>query len=367
MTPPNVPTSQESRRPTAKQLSRALPVARLIDGGMEYADAIALHAALLDGADWSEYADALARRNRERAEEALAAGHRLSARDWFLRASACWRYGQSPLHDDDPRKRAAYVELLDSFTSAGALHSPPFHRFELDWLDGTISGWLAWPAAEQPSPVVMILGGVDAWREDYERSARQLRARGIATLLLDMPGQGETRLFGGLCIDRDAFEATPRIVDALLGDHRCNGRVGIWGNSAGGWMALHMVGRDARIAACCVNSGTDRPTEILDRFPRFIDRIRQWTGCADGDDARALLDDLALGRDTLSMVRCPLIVTHGVPDRVFLIDSARRIDELAATEDKLLVEFTTGDHCLSSHAHERDTRVADWFVRRLAI
>jgi dienelactone hydrolase len=353
------------RGASAKQLSRALPVARLIDGGMDHADAHALHAGLHDGADWLDLADALARRNLERAHDALAEGHPISAREWFLRASACWRYGQSPLPDDDPRKRVAYRELLDGFACAGALHSPPFERFELDWRDGTISGWLAWPDGAAPAPVVVILGGVDAWREDYETSARRLRARGIGTLLLDMPGQGETRLFGGLRFDGDAFEATRPLVDALLDAPRCDGRVGVWGNSAGGWMALHMAARDPRIAACCVNGGTDRPTEILDRFPRFIDRIRQWTGDEDGDAARAMLDELVLERDTLSTVRCPLLMTHGVPDRVFLIDGVRRIHGLVASEDRLLIEVAGGDHCLSSHARERDARTADWFVRRL--
>jgi dipeptidyl aminopeptidase/acylaminoacyl peptidase len=353
--------------PSVKQLSRALPVTRLIDGGMNYADAVGLHAALRDGADWLDHAERLARQNLGRARAALAGGHASAAREWFLRASACWRYGQSPLRDDDPRKRAAYRELLDSFARAGALHSPPFERFELPWRDGTISGWLAWPDGAAPAPLVVILGGVDAWREDYENSARRLRARGIGTLLLDLPGQGETRLFGGLPFRDGAFDATTPLIDALLDLPRCDGRVGVWGNSAGGWMALHMAAREPRIAACCVNGGTDRPTEILDRFPRFIDRIRQWTGCADGDAACAMLDRLALGGQTLSAVRCPLLMTHGVPDRVFLIDGARRIHSLVAGEDKLLIEFADGDHGLSSHARERDTRAADWFFRRLAV
>ena len=45
--------------------------------------------------------------------------------------------------------------------------------------------------------------GADGWREAYFTGAEYLLERGLSVLLLDGPGQGETRLFGGVHFDID--------------------------------------------------------------------------------------------------------------------------------------------------------------------
>ena len=101
--------------------------------------------------------------------------------------------------------------------------------------------------------------------------SRFLTARGLGAALVDAPGQGETRLLGGLHFDEHAIDAVRALVDAVATHPACDGRIGVWGNSAGGWLAVLAAAADRRVAACCVTGGTDRPTEVLDRFPRFVD------------------------------------------------------------------------------------------------
>lgn len=340
---------------------------RLLGAGMDYADAVALHADVHTGVAWDRAAEQLGQRNLERARAALAGEHVRSARGWFGRAACCFHFAQAPLGDAEPRKRELYARMSAAFARSGALAEPAVERVEVPWRDGVLSGWLVRAREPAPHPFVLVLGGIDAWCEEFEPSARYLRDRGLTTLLADAPGQGASRLFGGLHVDEHVVDGLRRLVDTAAGDDRCDGRIGVWGNSAGGWLGARLAATDDRIAACAVNGGTDRPTEILDRFPAFIDQFMLFTGCTDPELARDTLDQLALDEHVLSRLTCPLHVTHGTPDHVFLVEGARRLHAAAASPDKALSEFADGDHCLSNRAHELRSMLADWLGDRLRV
>ncbi len=104
--------------------------------------------------------------------------------------------------------------------------------------------------------------------------------------------------------------------------------------------------------------------EVLDRFPRFLIRIGDMAGTGDPDLARQLLGALDLEAD-LGRLRCSLLVLHGGADRIFLLENARRIYDLAGTRDRVILVWDDGMHCLYNHAHERNCLTADWFSEKL--
>ncbi len=69
--------------------------------------------------------------------------------------------------------------------------------------------------------------------------------------------------------------------------------------------------------------------------------------------------------DDLAQLTCPLLVLHGTPDQVFLIENARALFDQAASPDKTFREWPDGDHCIYNHSHEKHTTVGDWFADRL--
>lgn len=206
--------------------------------------------------------------------------------------------------------------------------------------------------------------GADGWREAYFTGAEYLLERGLSVLLLDGPGQGETRLFGGVHFDIDYGAACSAALEHL--QEKFGKRpIGIWGNSMGGHLAAVAAARDARFAACCVNGGSIRPLETLDRYPRFIDKLAAMVGTTDAEEVLAVMRyyDLTSGVDA---IRCPLLVLHGGADLVFLPENARRIYAGASSRDKTMLYWDDGDHCLYNHAHEKHCMVSDWFHDRLA-
>jgi dienelactone hydrolase len=341
-----------------------MPFERLVGGGMTDADARDLHGRVDHGVTWHEAAEQLGDQNLARARDALDGGHQEGAREGFFSASACYRFGQVPLTDADPQKRPLYRRMLDTFWNAGRLSEPPHERIDVLWRGGSLSGWLIPGSA--PAPVVLQLCGISGSREEYEAGSRYLAARGVAAALVDAPGQGETRLLGGLHFDEHAIDAIRALVDAVASHPACDGRIGLWGNSAGGWLAVLTAAADPRVTACCVTGGTDCPTEILDRYPGFVVELQRMTGRDDPGTARAVFDGLAIDADVLRDVQCPLHVVHGTPDRIFRVEGARRIHAGARSLDKTLSEFPDGDHCVTNHSHEKHELVADWFADRFA-
>ena len=134
----------------------------------------------------------------------------------------------------------------------------------------------------------------------------------------------------------------------------------------GGYLAAALAAADSRIAACCVNGGTDRPAEVLDRYPRFIATVEALYGTDDAVEARERLERQRLGVAELQTLRCPLLVLHGEPDRVFLLESARRLFDSAGSTEKRLVVWPDGDHCIYNHSHEKHLMVGDWLSDQLS-
>lgn len=349
----------------AAALMRAMPRHRLIGNGMQAHDADELHARVSAGSAWSDVARVLGARHAAAAARELARGRTDQARERLLRAAACYSFGQVPL-EDGPAKRALYRTLVETFGRAGALLDPPAEHVEVPWAGKSLRGWLLRPHGVVRPPVVMVLGGMDAWREEYAAGAELVRDRGVALFLLDAPGQGETRVLGGLHLDRDVQLALSAAVSHVLADDRLGDRVAVWGNSMGGHLAALLAARDPRVAACVVTGGTVRPAETHIRFPRFISKVQAMLGLDhDADAARELMDDLELDADTIASLTCPLLVQHGKRDAVFKISNARPIHDLAGSTDKTWQEWSDGDHCVDNHADEKYLAVARWLAPRL--
>lgn len=350
--------------PRAAALMRAMPRHRLVGNGMTSGDAEELFARAARGADWTEVACGQGHGHLAAAESALADGLPARARVHLLRAASCFRVAQVPLADG-PKKQGLYRRLIDAFGRAGALCDPPAEHVRVPWRGRELRGWLLRPSGARMAPVVMVLGGIDAWREEFAVGAEVLRAQGLAVFLLDAPGQGETRVLAGVHLDRDIGDALSAAVGHLVADPRLNGSVAVWGNSMGGHLAALLAARDARVAACVVTGGTTRPAETHTRFPRFLEKVQAMVGLDDPGAASEVLHDLELGPDALAGLTCPLLVQHGRRDPVFKVANARQLHDLAGSADRTWQEWSDGDHCVDNHAEDKHRAIADWLLPRL--
>lgn len=342
-------------------LRRAMPIQRLIGGGMRYDDARAIHAMSDAGTAWQDAGRWLGERNCRIAEVAMTP---IGARTFYRYAAACFRVGQVALPTDTPVKRELHAAMVDAFGEAGRRDDPVTEKHEIPWRSGALCGWLIRPRGVAPPPVVIVMGGFDGWREEYWPGAEQLVLRGIAAFLVDGPGQGETRLRHSIYIDADFPAAFSAVADYLRADQRLANVAGIWGNSLGGFLAARTVVEDSRFAAVCVNGGSVRPIELPERFPRFWEKVEAMVGSTDRVLARALFEKFDLSELATAII-CPMLQLHGELDQVFLLENARLIHDRASSIDKTLLVWPDGDHCIYNHSEEKTVVIADWFASRL--
>src|SRR4051794_41964968 len=85
-----------------------MPCTRLVDCGMDGADARPLLAATAAGGDWAEVATGLAGNHAAAADAALAAGHRLTALQHARWAVGAALFAQMAITEDTPRKHELY-------------------------------------------------------------------------------------------------------------------------------------------------------------------------------------------------------------------------------------------------------------------
>jgi alpha-beta hydrolase superfamily lysophospholipase len=337
--------------------ARSMPLARMLDYGMTFADAMRLHRLAAEGVAWVIASEWLGDQNRSRAVTAATQHSRARG---FLAASSCYRFAQSALDGDTAERKRIYREVVESFAQGVALLPHPPERLDFETVSGTACGWLFQPPGKA-SAVVVIFGGADGWREAYFTQSADLLVEGLAVLLLDCPGQGESRLFRNSWLTPDIGLDIAAVAETL---RRRFSAVGLWGNSLGGTFAVLAATTGARIDAVCSNSGSARPAEAGERFPRFLDKIAAMAGSSSRSDGERLLVSLE-AVDRLPDLTCPILVLHGGADTLFSQAGVQQLHDLCRADDRTMLVWADGEHCLYFHAAERNALVAGWFRSRL--
>jgi pimeloyl-ACP methyl ester carboxylesterase len=156
---------------------------------------------------------------------------------YYLAYSYC-HIGRYPV-PSSPAKHAAYDATRRTFRKASKYFDVPLQVVEIPFEGKTFVAYLQIPKGVTRPPVVMYWGGVDVWKEDHQRNSAIMHEKGLATVLIDQPGAGESpvkfaepkaeRMFSA-AMD---YLATRRDVDGA--------RVGVWGRSFGAYWAAKLA------------------------------------------------------------------------------------------------------------------------------
>jgi hypothetical protein len=204
--------------------------------------------------EWTE----LARRVEARAVRSLDAGHRVSARESFLRCYAYQRAAllfTSPLREPE-RYRAQYERARACFRRAAALFDPPIEEIAVPYEGDALPGYLMRPGdGEVPRQTLIMIGGLDTFVEDlYAYIGPAAIKRGYNLVMVDLPGQGMQAGHGRIW-RADAEVPMAAVVDWVLGRPDVDSeRLAAFGLSGGGYLVPRAVTREKRIkaaVACC--------------------------------------------------------------------------------------------------------------------
>ncbi|HEV2030115.1 MAG TPA: alpha/beta fold hydrolase [Candidatus Dormibacteraeota bacterium] len=301
-----------------------------------------------------------ARHYEELAEAAEARGQMLTAGESWVRAAMCWHFGKFVFMDDLAEQRAAHDRTVADFQKGMSTLEPPAERVEIPYGRHLLAGILRRPSGVEKPPVVVMVPGLDSTKEELQATADHILRRGMATVAIDGPGQGEAEY--ELPIEPAYERPVAAVIDWVeRRDDLDPSRAGLYGISLGGYYALRAAAHENRLKAIVSNSGPFKFGDIWDQLPLVTRQaFTQRSGASDDTDARRRADLLTL--EGIERVLCPTLLISGKLDRVIPYSEAQRSARIAGVE---LVTYEDGNHGITNHAFESRAMLADWMKRSL--
>jgi hypothetical protein len=206
--------------------------------------------------EWTATAERLAATG----DDCAAGGHRVSAREAYLRAVTYFHISYLPLFGRplDPRLAAASERETATFRKAAALLDPPVEVLEIPFEGKTLPAYLVMAdRTGRPRPTMLHTNGYDSnVQEMYFLHAPAAVRRGYNCLLFDGPGQGRALIRHGLPLRPDWEHVVRPVVDYALARPEVDPhRLVLAGWSFGGFLAPRAAAFEPRLAALVADPG----------------------------------------------------------------------------------------------------------------
>ncbi|MFI8266280.1 alpha/beta hydrolase family protein [Streptomyces sp. NPDC085665] len=378
-------------------------------GGADFGEVVSTGERIIEGDYDSWYTEWMATADRVSGDavKALAAGHRVSARDGFLRASNYYRSAEFFLHGHvcDPRHDHAYDRSVECFRAAAALFTPVIEPVEIPYEDTTLPGYFyRVDDSGTPRPTVIMHNGFDGTAEELHFfGAMAAVERGYNVLAFDGPGMPGPRHHQGLVFRPDWENVVTPVIDFAENLPGVDtSRIALLGVSMGGILAPRAAAFEHRLAAVIAVDGLydlgqtsvrniDAPREEAERLLRADsapeldaafeqamahDPIARWAlnhgmyvmGVDTPRAFNAAYLDYTLADGIAEKIQCPTLVCDAEEDMYFKGQPEQLYEHL--TCPKTLMLFTTeegaGAHCHPGAMRLAIARIYDWLDGTLA-
>jgi hypothetical protein len=358
-----------------------------------------------DYKSWVGEWEATAERVRGLAEASLGAGHGVSAREAYLRASTYYFNAAFFVvgTGDGERLPELWRAHRDCFERAAALFDPPFERVTIPYEGITLEGWF-FPAdgAGERRPLAILNNGSDGTVTDmWVQGAAAATARGYHALTFDGPGQGQALFEQGLHFRPDWEAVVTPVVDyACARDDVDPERIALLGVSQAGYWVPRAVAFESRIAAAVADPGVvdvaeamtsqlpasmrkllergeqkkfDSEIHMVERFSKSLRYTMKFRSLPYGTSSPFEMFKLAgeyrLVPETAQRIRCPLLITDPENEQ-FWPGQSRRLAELVGGSATLM-PFTAAEgadgHCEPRAPVLRAQRIFDWLDDQIAL
>lgn len=331
--------------------------------------------------EWAREAATVEERGRAR----IAEGHATSGAQYLQRASVYYHVGERFLQ---PKSQGldAYRRGVDCLRDAAKhLKRPRMEHVEIPY--GATSLPAIYVHAESANaggrlPAMVFFDGLDVTKEiQYFKGVADLVARGIACLIVDGPGNGESIRFRDLYLRHDTEHYATPVFDWLAARSEIDPkRIGIMAISLGGYYAPRAAAFEPRFA-CCIAWGAQWDYHKIwrERFERLAradtpalsvaSRHILWVvNAASQDEALKRLEPFRLD-GVVQKIACPFLMLHGEGDEQIPLPEAQKCFDAVGSKRKTMKIFTRQEggyhHCQIDNQSICSSYMWDWLEQVL--
>jgi dipeptidyl aminopeptidase/acylaminoacyl peptidase len=322
----------------------------------------------------------------DRGRALIGQGHGVSGGQYLQRASAYYHVGERFLQPKSKEGNDAYMRGVDCLRDAAKfMKRPRLEHVEIPYEGASLPAIYvhAEPANKSDKvPAVVFFDGLDITKEiQYFKGVADLVARGIACLIVDGPGNGESIRFRNFYLRHDTEHYATPVFDWLAArpeiDER---RIGVMAISLGGYYAPRAAAFEQRFA-CCLAWGAqwDYHKVWRERFERLAradtpslsvaaQHILWVLNATSQDDVLKRLEPFKLD-GAVQKITCPFLMLHGEGDEQIPLPEAQQCFDAVGAKNKTLKVFTREEggyhHCQIDNQSICSAYMWDWLEQVL--
>jgi pimeloyl-ACP methyl ester carboxylesterase len=378
------------------QLLRA--IGQTYYGGADIGECLSTAYRIKEGNFESWYAEWLntAQRVHRYAEESMLSGHKISAKDGFLRASNYYRVAEFLLVEpEDQRILDTWQKSKECFKKATELFDTPVESIEIPYGEGTLPGhFYSVDTSKNPRSTLIVHGGFDSTLEElYTFAAAPALQRGYNCLTFEGPGQGAVIIKDKIPFRFDWEKVVAPVVDYALSRNEVDPiHIALMGISMGGYLAARACAFEHRISACILYNGVYDGKQALETsFPKSLKKAYE-----DGNEGLVnMAIEILMESDSnlkfnikhgmwttgsstpfelikkstsftmdgiIQNIRCPTLVLDAEKDDSFPGQPQKVYHALKCPKNYILFTETEGaeEHCQSGASSLSNQRIFDW-------
>jgi len=322
-----------------------------------------------------------ARKVEERGRERIRDGFTASGAQYLQRASAYYHVGERFLLPKTKNGLDAYMRGVTCFRDAAKyIKRPRLEHVEIPYEDASLPAIYVHAEPQNRTgkvPAMVFFDGLDVTKEiQYFKGVADLVARGIACLIVDGPGNGESIRFRDLYLRDDTEHYATPTWDYLASRPEVDPRrIGVMAISLGGYYAPRAAAFEQRFA-CCLAWGAQWDYQKIwrDRFERLAradtpslsvaaQHISWALNATSQDDALRRLERFKLD-GVAQKITCPFLMLHGEGDEQIPLSEARKCFEAVGSKLKAMKIFTREEggyhHCQIDNQSICSAYMWDW-------
>lgn len=304
----------------------------------------------------------LARREEE-------AQHFETSCDYYFRTCLFYASATWGIFDSDNEELVWLTEKVRTMFDKVIKYSKNrMERVEVPFEGRSLSGILTLNRTGEEAPTIILVPGMDSQKETLTNHLNNpFVSRGMNTLALDGPGQGES-LPRKIWVDADNHaRAGKAAIDYLSKRPEVDAnKIGMFGVSMGTYWTPLIAIHDNRIKALATAASCYYTKDHIfnETSPNFKLRFMWMAGNLDDEGVDKLAAKMTLeGQE--SKITCPHIIFHGEFDHLTSTEEAFRYFDRLGSEIKELRIYENQYHSMARFTDEVQTMAADWLRDRL--